>query len=1456
MKAIKKEKTFLKKYKYLSLFILFSLILFLTKNIWFSKDVIVFSDIDFGLDDKVFILRIFSLFNEHFSSMNFFNLSRLAFIIPFYLLALLFSNFIPGFLLKVIIVFVLLISAMGMFCLCEKLLEKHFGNFNKAFHYFGLIIPALYYAINPWVMFRIQHIFLLPGYACYPWILYFFIDLFKLYEDEEMTANKEATIEFTIFKKTIKLKETIWKDIISAIKIAFFILIGSASIHYFFFYILTIVGLGLFILVHNIRKSHSFKSSFYTFIRRNIILWSIVFLFCAYWIIPYLFAMFQTNIEPNNVNVVNTLGMFSRNSDIRNILYLVSYWWPMFDTTTYLDGLFWIGGGVFLFFAVYIILYRFKQHFYISLFTFTTLFMIALATGVNSNYLDNFNIFVVTNIPIFGHIFRDPNKLVGPMAAFFAILIGFGVDRYLFLINREGFSKWAQGFFILVLLISHNFYYRPFKTVFTDVYYSGAELPKEYEIVNKNHIEGEGKVIWFPCMEHMLLSNKISNYAWNMPKDNDNELNLMRVVGNFHQYSSSKAFIFQHENNDGTIPYFYSLFQHLLDKTGGQHFGELINHMGFDELAFHNDVYGQEERQEFNLEVLNNQDSIEKYYEDNIFTLYKTKNPQEKNLAVNKILYHTDNMFSYLYMLDKAEELGVNSDDTGIIWSQARKQDFNLDESDIIVGDNKWDIIMPFLDNEYFYYPFDYVNTGDPYQGWAKTLLKDSEWQWLLSLNGLNNAFEYDYSHGIAYTSVSHKLNVPDYKLEQYSNNIILDTNDVLEDFFMIEDTDVFNLTVFPEYYEEDGVLYGHILKGTSANNIWQVASSKELDISGLKSGFIRLKAVVSGVNAGSLHFKVRFFDNQGQEIAVNYLSKSDEFTDFKMSELVCDAYIPQDAETMSISILAMQDIIKDTYFWVHSFRAYDISGYTSQNTLKIPIKNKAKDNKYRVLIRAFFSPISSSFTIDGGKESLEVNLNHTNSKFNWIDIGEMHITDALKIIPKDGFVAINSIAVIAADEFDLVYSKLNDFKGSQGDFSLIHHDYEIKTDFTVDNLKDIRLFPNTIDGNLTCLTEGELTKTLDIIKEGNYTFSFTGNIPRQSEIIVSLINQARGEKYILENRNVNDIKRNFHDKYYKIRDEKDKYFISIEDDLSNAWEIKNYSYAPIFLEPGQYEILIEVKGNVINNIELNSLHLIKEDELVIPPELVEESGDIIVRASDIVIVTEQRTKDRPYFTNNKTNSKLWMVYALNKVKVTKGDLIAFKAKVDAKGLQDIHGKLLWLDKDNILTDNTYITFNNNTNELYILCEAPEDGYIIPTFLARGTPKEDGIFGVESAELYFLDHFTKIEGTSLTPEITDETEKAIISKGLFGKTTIKNARYLINNEAYNPTWRFVGIGAEESVPISMNFIHNGFKLKGTEAVGFISINPLLNISYYLSLGISLISTIIGFLILKRIKLKT
>lgn len=1449
MKTVEREKNPIKKFRMISLILLFGIILFLTRSIWMSDYTIVFSDIDFGIDDKVFISRIFSLFNEHFSSMNFFNLSRLAFIIPFYLFSIIFSNYIPGFLLKIIIITVLLISGMGMFSLCEKLLQKHFGDFNKGYHYFGLIIPALYYAINPWVMFRIQHVFLLPGYACYPWVLYYFVDLFKLHEDDNTVIHSSYPIEFSLFKKKIKFSRSIWEDIVSAIKIAFFVSIGSASIHYFFFYILTVVSLGLAILVHNSRKSGSIKISFFIFIRRNIILWSIVLLFCAYWIIPYIFAMFGTNIEPNNVNVVDTLGMFSRNSGIRNILYLVSYWWPMFDTATYLDGFFWIGGGVFLFFIAYIVLYRFKQHYYISLFTFTTVFMIALATGVNSNFLDRLNIFVVTNIPIFGHIFRDPNKLVGPMAAFFAILIGFGIDRYLFLINREGFSKWAQGFFILVLLISHHFYYRPFELVFTDIYYSGAKAPKEYEMVNKNHIPGDGKVIWLPSMEHMLLSNKISNYDWNVP-DNDNDLNLMRVVGNFHQYSSSKPFIFQYENNDGIIPYFYSFFQYLADETGGQHFGELMNWMGFDEVAFHNDVDGQEERQEFNLEVFNNQDSLEQYYQDDIFTLFKTNHPQEKNTGINQVVYHTDNMFSFMYMLGKADELDVNPHNTGIIWSQIRKQNFDLEDNDIIVGDNQWDIVLPTLEDEYFYYPFDYVDTGDPYQGWAKILLKDSEWQWILTLNNLNNSFEYDYSHGIAYTSVSHKLNVPDYKLEQYSNNILLDTNDILDDFFTIDDSEIFNLTVFPEYYEEDGVLHGHVLKGTSDNNIWQVASSKELDVSQLKGGFIRLKAVVSGVNAGSVHFKIRFFDEEGKEIGVNYLSKSDELTDFKKNELVCDSYIPQNAKTMSINILSMQNTIKDTYFWIHNFKIYDISDYTSPNILEVPINHKEANNQYRVLIRAFQSGISSDFFIDGGDGLIEVKLNNENSKFQWIDLGEVEITeDSLKIIPEDGFVAINAIVLIPTDEFNAITYKMNNFNGYQTDFSLIHYDYQVNSDFPVKNLREIRRFPNTIDGNLTCLSEGEFAKTIDIIKEGSYTFSFTGNIPNTSEAIVSITDQATGECYILNNVKVSDIKRNFDGQYYKVKNEKDKYFISIEDNTSSGWDMKNYVYSSVLLRPGQYEVKVEVKGNIQNSIEWNSLHLIEEEEVIIPPELTEENSNLLVTISDRVEVSEKENKGIRYFNNNKSNSKMWMVYALNKVKVKKGDLIAFKAKADVKGLQDIHGKFLWMNKEQVLTENTYVSFDSNNNEFYILCEVPEDGYVLPTFLARGTSEENGSFGIESAELYRLDDFSKIEGTSLIPEMFHEEEKPIINKGFLGKLNINKARYLINNEAYNPTWRF--IGATESKPITMNFIHNGFKLDEDETNGFITINPLLNISYYLSLGISIVSTLIGFIILKR-----
>lgn len=1444
------RKSELNKHKLISITLMFLIILLLTKDIWAGKGYIVFSDLDFGINDKDYIGRIFGIFNEKFSSMNFFNLSRLVFITPFYLLSLLFSKFITGFLLRSIIVGVLLLSAIGMYKLCEKLLFKHFGQFKYNYHYYGLIIPAIYYAVNPWVMFRIQHIFLLPGYACYPFILNYFIDLFKIHSSECEEDFKQK-VDLPVFWRKLSISKALYTDLSVSIKFALFMAIGSAAIHYFFFNVLTVLLLSIAILIHNILDSKKTWFSIKQFLRRHIILWSMTFLFCAYWIIPYLISMFATNIEPNNVNVVDTLNMFSRFSNLKNILYLISYWWPMFETSKYLDTAFWVGGGVFLFFICYIILYRIKNHYYITLFTVSTLFMIAMATGVNTNILDGVNIFIVTKIPVFGQIFRDPNKLVGPMAAFFAVLIAFAIDRYLFLIHREGFGKIGQVTFILVMLTSHYFYYRPFKVIFSQVYYSGARVPQEYQKVNENYSTESGKILWVPNMENMLLSNKIAAYKWNMPPGEEENLNLLRAVGSFHQYSSSKSFIFQHENNDGVIPYLYSFFQYLMDRTGGQHLDDMMRWTGFNEIGFHNDVYGQDERQDFNYNVLNAQKNLEKHYKDSIFTLYNVKTPQKDSFGVNNIIYQTKGLFSNLYMMGYTDSLGKNSSNTGILWAQQKKQDIQTEDTDIIAGDNKLDMVMPLMDNKYFYYPFDYVNTGNPNSGWAKSMLKDSEWNWLLKINGFNDYYEYDFGHGIAYTNVSNRLNSSNNKILNNSDGRLLGIKDILDNFFTVGDPNMFKLTIFPTDTGEEAILQGQISKGYSGNNVWQAATSKPMDVTNIRGDFLRVQSVLSGINASSIHFKILFYDESGKELGVNYLSKSDESSDFKKVTLSSDFYIPSAAKTMVINLLSFQDVNRDTYFWIHEFSIYNITDQIIPNKLHIPVKNVNSNSSFRILARVFTSSSSKSLKFSNGSEEKTISLNSNKQTFKWVDVGEMNLKSGyLELLPSDGLTVINAIAILPAEEYDNIINKeLGKLKGYQTDFSLFHEDYTVEANFSIDNMDTLRILPNTIDGYITCVDKGEIYKDIDIIREGDYNLSITGNIPEGS-IVKAIIQADSGKEVSLDCISVKKaVERNFSGYNYKVINEKDKYFLSQQSNINNNWDIKEYSFSKIHLTPGKYRIIYKVDSNIKNLVYKDDLHLINDEDVYVPSDQQTIDEELLYINSGRIEITKDNEEGSSAFKNSKTNSKLWIIYALKKVPVKKGQLIGYRVSCKTSGLKDLHGKLLWTDNNNVLKTTTYVSYNKEGSDFFIFCEAPLDGYVIPSFLARGTTEKEGIFSLTDAELYIIDDFSKFEGSSLVPDMNVSTNTASVERNSMGVIDVKNTRYLIQNEAYNTIWRF--LSKKNNKPVEINFFHNGFITNMESQRGIFIIEPLIIFPYYFSLVISIISIAYSLFLLRK-----
>lgn len=1444
------------KAKRLGIGIVFFLTLVYTSNIWMGSGHIVFSDFDFGLDDTIYMDKILGLFNTQFSSMNFFNLSRLIFITPFYLLSLVFSNIFPHFLLRSIIIAVLLLSGAGMYLFCDKILLKHFGNSASYMHYIGLIVPAVLYAINPWAIFRIQHIFLLPGYACFPWILSYFLDLFRTGHHE--LEDSFSVMRIPLIKKEFLVNDRRWKDIQASIKMALFIAIGSAAIHYFFYYVLTIITFSLAMMFYNMRQNSDKAGCVKLFIQKNLTLWITVFLFCAYWIIPYLAGTVLTSIEPNNVNVIDTLDMFSRNSSLANIAYLISYWWPMFNFTTHLDVYFWISGGIFLFLIIYIALYRFNKHFYVALFSFASIAMIILGFGVNNTLVDDLNIFIVTKVPIIGHIFRDPNKLVGPLAAFFCILLAFSINRYLFLFSRSGYGKGIQGFFIVLLIVAHFFYVRPFITVFMQSYYTGSKVPSQYSLVNRNFSSEEGKILWIPSMDNMVLSNGISNYSWNSAGPIGNALGHVKTAGDFHQYSSRKNEIFQHENNDGVISYFYSFIQYMLDRTGAQHLGSLLSWAGFNEVGFHQDVFLQGERLKFNYNVLNAQTDMKPHYQDGLFTLYDLEDTQLDVFAPNQAAYLSKDLYSFLYLLDEKDTIGISPQHTALIWSSQKKyapMDFR--ESDILIGDSKLDFIMPYVDERYFSFPFDEINTGNPNVGWAKSMVNDSEWYWILNVNNIANpSFSYDFSRGFVYTNVSHKLSMPFSRIPLKAQDQLIYTKDILNDFFTPDNPDIMRLTVFPEVDNGQGVLQGKLMKGYSANNIWQVAKSKYMDVSTLQGGFISIRALVSGVNAGSINFKIHFYDENDDEVGVAYASKPNSLSEFTKTNMVCDTYVPYEAKRMRIDILNIQDTALDTTFWIHDFRIYNLSQYSLENTITIPVGEKSSNDRFRVFMRAFVCDAADGIVVRDDTLNLPVNLKDTRNSFQWIDLGTLTLKDReLTILPKDGLTIINTVVMLPEGEADAIMNDVTArLKGQQLDFSLASSSYAIQADFPVIGMDAFRIFPNTIDGSIIPINKGTMTKSIDILKEDDYCLWLTGNLPGRSILEATMTNQA-GEALVLSQAGGGEeVERNFNGSHYAQVMDSNQYFLKEQADISENWRMMKYGFTPVRLKPGRYEVKIQVRSDVENLLQRDSLHLLKPDEIVIPEHMRTMDEDIISIYAVPPQIHEEEADGTKVFVNTPSKSKMWTIYSQNKVKVRKGQMIGLRVDASMSGLVDAHGKLMWLDDNATLFTSSYVPFDEKTQEFYMVCEAPVDGYLQPCYFVRSDALNEGRFSLVKDELYIIDDFAKVEGTILMPRTLAKPEApGKVVMGSFNHVKAENGRFVIQNEAYNRLFRFTG--TRNSKPVVMNFLHNGFIMTKEDEAGFITIMPAFLLLYDFFVLSSVLLILLGLLLLKAREVK-
>ena len=143
--------------------IISSLIMLLVSLPLYRAGHITFSDLAIGREADQYLNYVFGVFNEQLGTSNWFNLPRLNWIYLPYLFGKLLGNSGSIF-LATLIYFIFLVTAFSFGTLYRRLVN----NSKHPLSEIGLIGGCLIYSMNPWVLIRVQHIFLLCGYALVP----------------------------------------------------------------------------------------------------------------------------------------------------------------------------------------------------------------------------------------------------------------------------------------------------------------------------------------------------------------------------------------------------------------------------------------------------------------------------------------------------------------------------------------------------------------------------------------------------------------------------------------------------------------------------------------------------------------------------------------------------------------------------------------------------------------------------------------------------------------------------------------------------------------------------------------------------------------------------------------------------------------------------------------------------------------------------------------------------------------------------------------------------------------------------------------------------------------------------------------------------------------------------------------------------------------------------------------
>lgn len=1410
------------RYDLFSLSFIFLLILWIFFPL-LKEGHIVFSDLDFPLDSKTYPEEILGLWNDKWNTSTLLNLPRVFCIALPWLVSALMDYSGPVF-IKTFILSNVLLSGLSIYLFIKRIVSVYLeGSFNF-FKLFAITTGALFYAVNPWVIFRIQHIYLLCGYALLPLALLFFFNAFDPKFQSQLIKG------YSVSRKRLYRRNILDLALLSAT-----ISIMSAAIHYFFYTVFLLGFLWVLLILKQLlihRESRKFsRTIIYNFFSKGVLLAVLAFIFCYYWLSIYLGSiLIDAQPSQHNINVVDTLSLFSRNSQPLNVLFLISYWWPMFDLNT-LPLSFYAGGGILLVLILTgVIFFVWKRHILLFLFLLSFFFQL-LATGTRVPGLAELFIFIVMKIPFFGNMFRDPNKLIGIVCIGYSVILVFGIEKLFTLpLKRPWLNNSVRILLFLLITGGYLSYIGPFRDKFIMGFYHPVQVPGEFTELQESYSSEDGRVLHFPISASMLQpSTGVTTPEWNTNPDNFGEL---KATGDFIIYQSQKDTIFHHEGSDPAIGYYFNFLQYLLDNGLTHHFGKYLAPLGINEFSWAAGFTGQEERQGFNLNILKGQKDLEITWKGDLFTLFSLKESVSPS-GVRTTLIYTPKGFQALSSYHQLP--GFTYDTSGVLFTAQKKGNIltTIRKGDYIDSITSDELFLSSLPKKYYLSPAQQVKNGNPFLSWSQSAIHTDDWLWhLKSQNILPLRFDMGFESGIALSFSSVKLDIPVHSQDRIRGRQLLDFETFLYNnyIFISDDSELFQVQAYPFGNENQTPLVHGVISRGQNYDIWQVAKSAYIPADPLTP--YQFNMTISGQGANKLHLKARFYDKDKNEIATAYILTPEEKINFEYFRFYGEYITPRETAFVRMDLLSLQRPEQKVYWWLHDFSIHELSEYTVPNTIDMVYTPRSREN-LKVWLRTFHSPVAGDlrvkineeeFLIQGKKEGF--------SGFTWTYLGEVSnngTTFPIVIENLTGFNAVNEMVLITPSEYKEQEFLVNQAVKKAGILTTMEAEYDF--DFQ-GPLQSQRGFTELSMAGGRSAHKGVLKAPLDILKNGNYTLSLGVMGEEGSRIRMTLKGLDKKQPSYKESFTIEPAEPAEEGLFTETLPPKSKGYIKKLKPHDSSL-VQNYQIvesAPLTLSKGPYELTIELDYKKPSLLSIKDLGPFDPGKILIP-DFTEGAGGSCIPLMDDMMVHSINT-DKLKISYEETCSNDWYITSSPLIPVKRQEYLIL-LKMRSEVLKERHSKILYLNERYQVIKTDYIPeVEERKKELWnsyeYISQAPSQAaWMIFQIWGQGEKEKKSVLEMKDLILHPFENLPGVDRVWITDqkkelfpgkdsEPTEYTrrEKESMSRKFTLNNPQKRSTALSFDISPHPLWQLVFDGEVKKMDYSINGLKTLFFTKG------------------------------------------